>query len=136
MLFNSKIEIGQGARRYCPVCNLPISIKPTGRTRQFCSATCRDTARRNANFRISGRVRYPYQGVPRNPEKTPAISTPKIDVLADRGSAAKAPPIVTVGLGCHAAAQASEQSTERAANIRNAIRVELKARWPRRMPHR
>jgi hypothetical protein len=136
MLLDSRAAIGQGARRRCATCNAPINVKSTGRTRKFCSSTCRDIARRKANFEILGRARYPRQGEPRNLEKTPTISTPKIDVLADRGSAAKAPPIVTVGLGCHAAPQASEQSTERAANIRNAIRVELKARWPRGMPHK
>jgi hypothetical protein len=128
MLFNSKLEIGQGARRRCPVCGFAIRIKTTGRTRRFCSATCRDTARRKANFEISGRARYPHSGVPRNPEKAPIISTPKIDILADRGCAAKAP-IVTIGLGCHAAPQPPEQSAERARLIRRAIQLEFAARW-------
>jgi hypothetical protein len=89
-----------------------------------------------ANFEILGRARYPRQGEPRNPEKTPTISTPKIDVLADRRSAAKTPPIVTIGLGCYAAAQSLETSNARAALIRNAIRAELTARWPRGMPRK
>ena len=78
----------------------------------------------------------PGQRCHETPKKLQQFQRQKSNVLADRGSAAKAPPIVTVGLGCHAAPQASEQSTERAANIRNAIRVELKARWPRGMPHK
>jgi hypothetical protein len=135
MLLDARTTIGQGRRR-CLVCSSPIYVKSTGRTRKFCSSTCRDIARRKANFEILGRARYPRQGEPRNPEKTPTISTPKIDVLADRRSAAKTPPIVTIGLGCYAAAQSLETSNARAALIRNAIRAELTARWPRGMPRK
>jgi hypothetical protein len=130
MLFVSKNEMGQGARRRCSICNFPINVKATGRTAKFCSATCRDTARRNANFEISGRARYPHQGEPRNPEKTPTISTPKIGLLANRAPAIRAP-IVAIGLGCCTDAQPPERSSERAALIRNAIRAELAARWSR-----
>jgi predicted nucleic acid-binding Zn ribbon protein len=135
MLLDARTTIGQGRRR-CLVCSSPIYVKSTGRTRKFCSSTCRDIARRERDFRDSSVTPYIGSALPRNPEKTPTISTPKIDVLADRRSAAKTPPIVTIGLGCYAAAQSLETSNARAALIRNAIRAELTARWPRGMPRK
>jgi hypothetical protein len=126
MLFNSKLEVGQGARRLCPVCNSPIRIRRTGRTRIFCSATCRDVARRNANFADFGVTRPTASPVPRNPKKASTKS-----VLCNGDSADRRPTIIAVGLGCHVGPQSPESSTERAAVIRNAIRTELAARWSR-----
>ena len=135
MLFNSRTEIGQGARRRCPVCNLPISIKSTGRPAKFCSDRCRQES-----FRLTGRPEFrdrfhdssvtPDTGsaLPRNPKKSSANSINCEGSLADRGSAINAP-IVVIGLGCHAGPQPPEESTERAALIRNAIRLEFAARW-------
>jgi hypothetical protein len=130
MLLDNRSSLGQGARRRCLVCGFPIKIKTTGRPAKFCSPICRDTARRKANFEISGRARYPHCGEPRNPQKTPTNSTLKIDLLADRGCHLNGP-IVTVGLGCHAAPQPPERSNERAMLIRTALRLEFAARWGR-----
>ena len=130
MLLDSRATIGQGARRRCATCNSPINVKPTGRTRKFCSPTCRDIARREANFRDSSATRPSGAAMPRNPEKTPTNSAVCEGALADRGSIAK-PPIVAVGLGCHAGPQPPEESAERAALIRRAMKLEFGARWPR-----
>ena len=73
MLLNSRATIGQGARRRCATCNSPINVKPTGRTRKFCSPTCRDIARREANFRDSQRDPAVGAAMPRNPEKLQQI---------------------------------------------------------------
>ena len=135
MLLDSRASIGQGARRRCPTCNTPLNKNPTGRPRKFCSDTCRDLARREANFRDSRATRPSGSAMPRNPKKTSSNSAICEGTLADRGSAAKAP-IVTIGLGCHAGPQPPEKSAERARLIRNAIRAELAARWPRGMPHK
>ena len=133
MLFNSRTEIGQGARRRCPVCNLPISIKSTGRPAKFCSDGCRQES-----FRLTGRPEFrdkfhdssvtPYVGsaLPRNPKKTSTNSAICEGTLADRAS-----PLIAVGLGCHVAPQPPEQSTERARLILRAIRLEFAARWSR-----
>jgi hypothetical protein len=130
MLFNSKAEVGQGARRRCPVCNQPIDVKPTGRTRTYCSDRCRDVGRRERDFRGSSVPPDTGLASPRNPQKTSTNSVACEGTLADRGSAVKAP-IVTVGLGCHAGPHPPERSTERAKLIRTALRLEFAARWGR-----
>lgn len=130
MLLDSRAAIGQGARRRCATCNAPINVRPIGRTAKFCSATCRDIARRERDFRDSSVTPYIGSALPRNPEKTPTNSAICEGALADRGSIAK-PPIVAVGLGCHAGPQPPEESAERAALIRRAMKLEFGARWPR-----
>jgi hypothetical protein len=129
MLLDNRSSLGQGARRRCLVCGFPIKIKTTGRPAKFCSAICRDTARRKANFEISGRARYPHSGEPRSPEKTPTNSTLKIDLLADRGRAANAS-IVAIGRGVSIGPQPCKSSAERTRQIHRAVRAELRARWP------
>jgi hypothetical protein len=128
MLLDARASVGQGARRRCAVCGFPIKIKTTGRTAKFCSAACRDTARRKANFAISGHARYGGSGVPRNPDFSPTKSnTCKAD-LADRASAIKAR-IVAIGRGVSVGPQPAEVSAERAQLIRRAMKLEFAARW-------
>ena len=128
MLLSPSLAIGQGARRRCPVCNFPISIKPTGRTRTYCSDRCRDASRRDRDFCDSSVTPYSGLALPRNPEKSSTNSAIYGGGLADRAPTIRAP-IVTIGLGVHAGPQPREKSTERAALIRNAIRAEVAARW-------
>ena len=69
----------------CQVCNGSLTInKSAGRTRVYCSDRCRDRRRRNAIFEITGRARYPGQGVPRNSRKKLTKTTPKSATLAGR----------------------------------------------------
>ena len=132
MLLDPRNSSGQGARRRCPVCGSSINIKPTGRTRTYCSDHCRDVSRRDRDFRDSSVTPYIGLALPRNPEKSSTNS-----VIYGGGLADRAPTIiVAIGLGCHAGPQPPERSTERAKLIRNAIRAELMARWPRGMPHK
>jgi hypothetical protein len=42
---------GQGARRICATCGLPLSIKSTGRAKKFCRAACR-ARRPSSGFRF------------------------------------------------------------------------------------
>ena len=128
MLLDARASIGQGARRRCATCNAPINVKPTGRTAKFCSPTCRDIARREANFRDSSATRPSGAAMPRNPDFSSTKSIACKGTSANRGSTVK-PPIVAIGLGCHAGLQPPEESAERAALIRRAIRLEFAARW-------
>ena len=128
MLLIPTASIGQGARHRCRTCGFPINIKPTGRTRKFCSDRCRAVSRRERDFRDSSVTPYTGSGLPRNSKKASTNSVTCSGGLADRASAVKAP-IVTVGLRCHAGRQPPEKSTERGALIRNAIRFEFAARW-------
>jgi hypothetical protein len=80
------------ARYRCQVCGGSLTInKSAGRTRLYCSDRCRDRRRRNANFEISGRARYPRQGMPRNSGKTLTKTTPKSATLAGRASSISGP---------------------------------------------
>src|SRR6516225_1271732 len=125
-------ELGQGARRLCATCGKSLSIKPTGRTRQFCSDLCRDEARRAANFRDFGTTVPRRSGVTRNPIKTSNKSTAKSAISADRGSAVKAvSPIVAIGLGIGTPNACKLADHPRADLIRRAIAIELAARWRR-----
>jgi hypothetical protein len=128
MLLDPHTPIGQGARRRCLVCNFPITVRPTGRTRLFCSTRCRDEARRQGKFQILEEGRYPPQGLPRNFPKTSTKSKAESPTLAGRGFAVT-PPIVAIGLGLHVPAPPAESSSERARLIQKAIRLELAARW-------
>ena len=65
--------------------------RKAGRTRMYCSDRCRDRGRRNANFEISGRARYPRQGVPRNSGETLTKTTPKSANLAGRAPSISGP---------------------------------------------
>ena len=69
----------------CQHCGKPVPpqrLQGTGRPRLFCSDKCRKAAFRLADFDR----RYKVPGAGRNPEKTPAISTPKTSISAGRAS--------------------------------------------------
>ena len=125
-------EPGQGARRLCATCNSPLSIKQVGRTRRFCSDTCRDEARRNANFRDFGATVPSRSAVTRNPEKTSANSTACEATLADaRSPLTVVAPIVAIGRGISTASPVGVAKHPQRDLVRRAIRVELAARWSR-----
>ncbi|MCD7097178.1 DNA gyrase inhibitor YacG [Stenotrophomonas sp. MMGLT7] len=44
-----QLELGQASPR-CEVCGVPVSIKPTGRPRQYCSNRCRQKAARSRHI--------------------------------------------------------------------------------------
>ena len=113
---------GEGARRLCASCGQPLTIKPTGRSRQYCSDTCRDFSRRQRNFAISGHARYPHSGVPQNPDFSSANSVTCKAVSADRGSAVKAAPVVVMGLGVSTPNPSTVASHPQADLVRTAIR--------------
>jgi hypothetical protein len=109
----------------CAVCNAALAIKQNGRRRHFCSDRCRDTARRNANFRDLGITRPNGSAMPRNPQKTSSNTTTCKAEIGDRGCAIK-DRIVTVGLGIGTA-----QPATISVQVRRAVQLELSARWRR-----
>jgi hypothetical protein len=117
----------QGAHYQCATCGAPLDIKHNGRPRRFCSDRCWDAARRNRNFRVSGRARYPSQGVPGNPRKTQAKSTICEGTSADPRS----PTIRVFGRGISAVPQHVDDAVERRKLIATAARSEFGARWRR-----
>jgi hypothetical protein len=131
MLLDARATIGQGARRRCPTCNTPLNKNPTGRPKKFCSDTCRDLARREADFRDSSGGPHSASALPRNPTFSSIESIPCKVTLADPRSSIK-PPVVVIGLGCLTGPQPPEHSAERAALIRRAIRLEFAAHWSKR----
>jgi hypothetical protein len=113
-------ESGQGARRLCATCGLPISIKSTGRTRRFCSDRCQGLERRKRNFASKmGR----YTGDTENPDFSSTKSATCKGTLADPRFPESAP-LVGFGLGLGRTAQPSPSDL-----IRKAIALELAARW-------
>jgi hypothetical protein len=132
MLHNSRATIGQGARRLCQVCGQPISIKPVGRTRRFCSDRCRDDARRTANFLDFGTTVPRRSGVTRNPIKLSTKSEACGAALAGRGSAVKAGSVVVaVGRGISTPNPAGAAGHPHRALVKRAIATEFAARWSR-----
>jgi predicted nucleic acid-binding Zn ribbon protein len=117
----------QGAHYECATCGAPLDIKHNGRPRRFCSDRCWDAARRNRNFRVSGRARYPSQGVPGNPRKTQAKST-----ICEGTSATPRSPVIRVsGVGICTVPQRVGDAVERRKLTATAVRTEIDARWRR-----
>src|SRR5262245_53130646 len=102
-------EAGQGARRLCPACGMPLKIKHTGRARRYCSDRCRKELRRHAGGKAAGALfrppTYPDEGLSGNPPKTSTKSRAKTAISGDRASAFKpvwrvvaGPPVSTANL--------------------------------------
>jgi hypothetical protein len=126
MLFNPKpIGLHHGNRIICEKCGRALVPKRGSRRQRFCSDACKFKAFRSRKWASRYGTLDPQRSVQNSSTKPNGCKSG----LADRASAIKAP-IVAIGLGCHAAAQAPEESAERAKLIRNAIRAELAACWP------
>jgi hypothetical protein len=129
---------GQGARRRCPVCNKTINVKTTGRTRRFCSDTCRELARRDRNFHGFGVTRPVGSAMPRNPEISSTNSAACGGTLADRAPRFRVvagPPVPAANLIIppfidRLANTASIPQSERREFIQCAVELEFAARWP------
>ena len=139
MLFNPKTEIGQGDRASkpaglhhgnritCERCGRALAPKRGSRRQRFCSDACKFKAFRSKKWADRYQIPDPQRSVQNSSTKPNGCK----GIFADRALAIKAP-IVAIGLRIATAPQPPERSTERAKLIRNAIRVELKARWPTR----
>jgi len=126
-------EAGQGARRLCAVCRKPLTInRLVGRTKKFCSDTCRNEGRRNANFRDFATTTPHRSAVARNRQKTLTNSVACKGTLADRGSPVKAGfAVVAIGRGISTPNPIGPADHPRSELVRNALRTEFAARWPR-----
>jgi hypothetical protein len=78
-------------RKHCLICECPIDLKSTGRTRRFCSNKCRSTARRDRRFGLANATRNrrstKYMGLTRNAVGNPLNIGLYNGDFSDRGSA-------------------------------------------------
>jgi hypothetical protein len=125
MLFNPKpVVLHHGNRTMCEKCGQVLAPKRGSRRQRFCSDACKFKTFRSKKWANRYQIPDPQRSVRNSSTKPNGCK----GFLSDQGSAAK-PPIVVIGLGCHAALQPPERSTKRAALVRNAIRAEFAARW-------
>jgi hypothetical protein len=124
---------------------MPLAIKHTGRTKQFCSDRCRKEVTRHPQQKAAGALfqppPYPSEALSGNPQKTSTKTTAKTAISADRGSAftpvwrvVAGPPVSLANLvvPLDGVVQPKPISPdERAELIRRAIALEFAARWPR-----
>ena len=59
----------------CATCGEPLNPKRASRRQRYCCYGCRDEARRQRNFAVSGGTRYPSQVIPRSVQNNNARST-------------------------------------------------------------
>jgi hypothetical protein len=145
MFFETTTQIGRGDRASKPVglhhgnritcekCGRALAPKRGSRRQRFCSDACKFKAFRSKKWADRYRTPDPQRSVRNSSTKPNGCKS----VLADRALANKAP-IVAIGLGCHAAPQPPEESADRAALIRRAVKLEFAAHWPvlHLRPHR
>jgi hypothetical protein len=136
MLHNPRALVGQGARRLCPICRSPISIKQVGRPRRFCSDRYRDLARREREFRGKNcdlsEGPSPSEALPGNAEKTSTKSSACGATLVGRAPAVEAGfAVVAIGRGISTPSPVSVADHPKADFIRRALRTEFAARWRR-----
>ena len=69
----------------CGTCGAPLAANRASRRQRFCSASCRDAARRSRNFQKIGKARYPHSGMPRSDKNSLGNTNASRTDIADRG---------------------------------------------------
>jgi hypothetical protein len=119
---------------------MPLPIKHTGRTREYCSDRCRKEVVRHPDFRDFSGGPYRGEGLSGNPEKTSTKTRAKTATLADPRSPFKpvwrvaAGPTVSIAnliIPYRGLAPKPLDPAERRELIKQAIELEFAARWPR-----
>lgn len=68
----------------CGTCGAVVVAKRGSRRQRFCSARCRDAARRSRNFQKIGKARYLHSGKPRSDKNSLGNSNASKTDIADR----------------------------------------------------
>jgi hypothetical protein len=70
----TQTSLRAGNAATCATCGEPLNPKRASRRQRYCCYGCRDEARRQRNFAVSGGTRYPSPAIPRPARSNPAGS--------------------------------------------------------------